>query len=75
MEKDNREVRCVRDFYIWDRLLELGYSIVDLNKDKRFICPILGEKCTYKSVAYFEVVEGLDETIEQIYKELEEKKI
>ena len=73
MEKE-REVRCVRDFYLWDRLLSMGYKIVDLNKDKRFICPILGEKCTYKSVVYFEVVEGLDETIERIYKELEDSK-
>ncbi len=75
MEKEDKEVRCVRDFYIWDRLLKAGFSIADVNKDKKFICPILGEKCTFKSVVYFLVEDGLDETIENIYKEIEEKKI
>jgi len=70
----DKEVRCVRDFYLWDRLLSFGYKIVDLNKDKRFICPILGEKCTYKSVAYFLVEDGLDEKIQEIYDELEDSK-
>jgi len=68
------DVRCVRDFIIWSELLRRNFKIVDINKDKKFVCPILGEKCTFKSVVYFEVVDGLDETIEQLYKELEESK-
>lgn len=72
IREDN--VRCVRDFYVMSELLRRNFRICDINKDKKFICPILNEKCTYKSVVYFEVVEGLDETIEQIYKELEDSK-
>lgn len=74
IKDDGKEVRCVRDFYVMNELLRRNFLICDINKDKKFICPVLGEKCTYKSVVYFEVVEGLDETIEEIYKQLEEDK-
>ena len=73
-EEDKREARCVRDFVIMSELLRRNFRICDINKDKKFICPVLGEKCTYKSVVYFEVVEGLDEAIEEIYRELEDSK-
>ncbi len=73
-EEDVKSVRCVRDFFVWGELLNRGFSIADINKDKRFICPILGEKCTFKSVVYFIVEEGLDEAIETIYRELEDSK-
>lgn len=73
MEKE-REVRCVRDFYIMSELLRRGFRICDINKDKKFICPILGEKCTFKSVVYFEVSEELDDAIKEIYESLEDSK-
>ena len=73
MEKE-REVRCVRDFYIMSELLRRGFRICDINKDKKFICPILNEKCTYKSVVYFEVSEELDDVIKEIYESLEDSK-
>lgn len=68
-------VRGVRDFNVWKRLFELNYIVVDANKDKSFICPYLGEKCTFKSVLYFKQTEDLDKVLEEIYNELEEKKI
>lgn len=75
MEKDdNREVRCVRDFYVMSELLRRNFLICDINKDKKFICPVLGEKCTYKSVVYFEDCQELDEAIKEIYEELEDSK-
>lgn len=67
-------VKCVRDFSVWSKLLSLGYQIVDVNKDKSFICPYHDEKCTFKSVLYFRRDEGFDEDLESIYKELEEDK-
>ena len=73
MEKE-REVRCVRDFYIMSELLRRGFRICDINKDKKFICPILGEKCTFKSVVYFEVSEEMESAIKEIYESLEDSK-
>lgn len=72
IREDN--VRCVRDFYVMSELLRRNFRICDINKDKKFICPILNEKCTYKSVVYFEVVEGLDNAIKEIYETLEDSK-
>ena len=72
IREDN--VRCVRDFYVMSELLRRNFRICDINKDKKFICPILNEKCTYKSVVYFEVVEGLDDAIKEIYETLEDSK-
>lgn len=72
IREDN--VRCVRDFYVMSELLRRKFRICDINKDKKFICPILNEKCTYKSVVYFEVVEGLDDAIKEIYETLEDSK-
>lgn len=72
IREDN--VRCVRDFYVMSELLRRNFRICDINKDKKFICPILNEKCTYKSVVYFEVVEGLDDAIKEIYEQLEDSK-
>lgn len=73
MEKE-REVRCIRDFYVMSELLRRGFRICDINKDKKFICPILNEKCTYKSVVYFEVSEELENAIKEIYESLEDSK-
>lgn len=73
MEKE-REVRCIRDFYVMSELLRRGFRICDINKDKKFICPILGEKCTFKSVVYFEVSEEMDDAIKEIYESLEDSK-
>ena len=72
IREDN--VRCVRDFYVMSELLRRNFRICDINKDKKFVCPILNEKCTYKSVVYFEVVEGLDDAIKEIYETLEDSK-
>ena len=72
IREDN--VRCVRDFYVMSELLRRGFIICDINKDKKFICPILNEKCTYKSVVYFEVSEELDDAIKEIYESLEDSK-
>jgi hypothetical protein len=72
IREDN--VRCVRDFYVMSELLRRNFRICDINKDKKFICPILNEKCTYKSVVYFEVVDGLDDAIKEIYEMLEDSK-
>ena len=55
-------------------LLRRGFRICDINKDKKFICPILGEKCTYKSVVYFEVSEGIGRCNKEIYESLEDSK-
>ena len=73
MEKE-REVRCIRDFYVMSELLRRGFRICDINKDKKFICPILGEKCTFKSVVYFEVSEEMESAIKEIYESLEDSK-
>ncbi len=73
MEKE-REVRCVRDFYIMSELLRRGFRICDINKDKKFICPVIGERCTYKSVVYFELTEELENAIKEIYESLEDSK-
>lgn len=72
IREDN--VRCVRDFYVMSELLRRDFRICDINKDKKFICPILNEKCTYKSVVYFEVSEELDDAIKEIYEQLEDSK-
>jgi len=69
-DEDVKSVRCVRDFFVWGELLNRGFSIADINKDKKFVCPVIGEKCTFKSVVYFYVIEGLDEAIEEIYRNL-----
>lgn len=74
MEDDKREVRCVRDFYVMSELLRRDFRIVDINKDKKFICPVLGEKCTFKSVVYFLVEDGLDEAVQEIYRKMEKEK-
>jgi len=70
----DENVRCVRDFYVMSELLRRNFRICDINKDKKFVCPILGEKCTYKSVVYFEVSEELDDAIKEIYESLEDSK-
>lgn len=73
MEKE-REVRCVRDFYVMSELLRRDFRICDINKDKKFICPVIGERCTYKSVVYFELTEELENAIKEIYESLEDSK-
>jgi len=73
MEKE-REVRCVRDFYVMSELLRRNFRICDINKDKKFICPVIGERCTYKSVVYFELTEELENAIKEIYESLEDSK-
>jgi len=70
----DENVRCVRDFYVMSELLRRGFRICDINKDKKFICPILGEKCTFKSVVYFEVSEEMESAIKEIYESLEDSK-
>ena len=82
MEKDNKRedktydesVKGIKDFNVWKRLFDLGYVVVDANKDKSFICPYHSHKCTFKSVLYFRKDETLEEILKQIYEELEEDK-
>jgi hypothetical protein len=82
MEKDDKRenkvfdetVKGVRDFKVWTKLLELGFEIVDVNKDKCFVCPYFNKKCTFKSVLYFKRTEEFDEVLKKIYQEIENEK-
>lgn len=81
MEKDDKRerifdprVKGVRDFEIWKRLFDLEYVCIDVNRDKKFICPVTSECCEFKSVLYFKKTDDLEEVIKQLYLEIEEEK-
>lgn len=67
-------VKGIKDFNVWKRLFDLGYIVVDANKDKSFICPYHNHSCTFKSVLYFQKTDDLELILEEIYQELEENK-
>lgn len=81
MKKENRRerifdprVKGVRDFEVWKRLFDLEYVCIDVNRDKKFICPVTNENCEYKSVLYFKKTDNLEEILNQIYLDIEEEK-